>query len=283
MRQLLAAFTLLGIAGCAGGMRQGANPPPAPATICMPCGNPCQYPCQPSQPVAAAPAPAPTPTPTPPPPPPPPPAPEPAAAASFDPAPGHFTGAQQVTITSATPGAVIHYTTDGSAPTADSPVYTGPITVSKDTTVRAIAIAPGAPPSAESTAAYTIAPPAPPPRVSVTEKKLELTEKVFFDTGKTRIKTQSHALLDEVATVLKQHPEVKHVVVEGHTDDVGGAASNLKLSKGRAEAVRAYLVKKGVEASRLSAKGFGETRPVADNKTPAGRDANRRVEFVIPQ
>ncbi|HZZ83601.1 MAG TPA: OmpA family protein [Anaeromyxobacteraceae bacterium] len=281
MNRLLMAFAVLGAAGCAGVNQGGA----APAASSAPCGgawsNPYQYPCQPCKvaqapkpqppppPPAAAPAPAPAP------------APEPAATVGFDPAGGKYTSAQQVTLSSSTPGAVIHYTTDGSAPTADSPVYSGPITVSKDTEVRAIAIAPGTLPSAVATGAYTIAPPPPPARVQVKENKIELAEKVYFDSGKSTIKKQSYGLLDEAASVLKQHPEVKHVVIEGHTDNVGSAKLNTKLSKARAQAVRAYLVKKGVEASRLDAEGYGPANPIGDNKTAAGREANRRVDFMI--
>jgi outer membrane protein OmpA-like peptidoglycan-associated protein len=117
----------------------------------------------------------------------------------------------------------------------------------------------------------------------VTGTKLELKEKVFFDTARATIKAESNSLLDEAAAVLKAHPEVKKVVIEGHTDSRGDAAKNLKLSEARARAVKAYLVGQGVEAERLDAKGFGQTRPIADNKTEKGRDANRRVELMIAQ
>ena len=103
----------------------------------------------------------------------------------------------------------------------------------------------------------------------VTKEKLELKEKVFFDSSKTTIKPESDSLLDEVAQVLKDHPEVKHVVIEGHTDSSGAAAFNTTLSKGRAEAVRAYLVGKGVARSRLEPAGFGFERPVASNASPS--------------
>jgi outer membrane protein OmpA-like peptidoglycan-associated protein len=72
------------------------------------------------------------------------------------------------------------------------------------------------------------------------------------------------------------------VTIEGHTDNRGRAAANRKLSAARSRAVKAYLVNKGVEASRLDTKGYGPDRPAADNKTAAGREANRRVEFTIP-
>ena len=118
--------------------------------------------------------------------------------------------------------------------------------------------------------------------MKVTEKKLELLEKVYFDTSKTSIKPVSLPLLDEIAQVLVGNPQVKKVVVEGHTDNTGAAGFNTKLSQGRADAVKAYLVKKGVAADRLESKGFGPSQPIADNKTAKGREANRRVEFTIP-
>jgi outer membrane protein OmpA-like peptidoglycan-associated protein len=180
-----------------------------------------------------------------------------------------------------TPGASIHYTTDGSEPTAASPVYSAPIQVERATTIRALAVAPDAPASTVSAGAYGIAPPPPPARVVVTAKKVELKEKIFFDTSKATIKPVSFELLDEAAQVLNAHPEVKKLTIEGHTDSTGAAAANQALSQARAEAVRDYLVKKGVAADRLSAKGYGATRPIGENKTAAGRDANRRVELTI--
>jgi outer membrane protein OmpA-like peptidoglycan-associated protein len=236
-------------------------------------------------PVVAAPAPAPAPRPAPvaaasapsakPAPP---------ASATFHPAGGTFTSAQRVALATDSPGAAIHYTTDGSTPTASSQRYTDPIAVEKTTKVRALVTASDAPPSDVSEAEYVIAPPPPvsSARVKVTERKLELLEKVYFDTSRTSIKKTSLPLLDEVAQVLVANAGVKKVIVEGHTDAQGAPAKNQALSEGRAAAVRDYLVKKGIAPDRLESKGFGETRPIGDNKTPAGREANRRVEFVIP-
>lgn len=279
MKRRIVVVAAAALAGCA---TAGSQKAPVAYTgsmpMCMPCTNPC-YPDSgcPQKAVAEAPKPAPAP------------APVPAAAPTFSPAPGSYEGPKQVALSSATPGAVIHYTTDGTTPTADSPVYGGPIEVSKNTTIRAIATAPGALESPSAAGGYDIREPAPPPpppvpaRVVVTDKKIELKDKIFFDTGKATIKPESNSLLDETAAVLTAHPEVKRVLIEGHTDNRGGAKTNQKLSEARARAVREYLVGKGVDAGRLDAKGFGQTKPVADNKTAQGRDTNRRVEFTIVQ
>ncbi len=116
--------------------------------------------------------------------------------------------------------------------------------------------------------------------VVVTQQKIEIRQTVYFDTNKTTIKAVSFELLNEVALALKDNPTIK-VQVEGHTDSRGGDAKNLKLSQGRAESVLAYLVRQGISADRLSAKGFGEAVPISDNRTQVGREQNRRVEFLI--
>ncbi|HYO67609.1 MAG TPA: OmpA family protein, partial [Archangium sp.] len=117
--------------------------------------------------------------------------------------------------------------------------------------------------------------------VAIQKGKLEIKEQVFFATGKAVIQPRSFKMLDQVARVLQQHPEVDKMVIEGHTDNRGNAEANRKLSLARAEAVKVYLVSKGVEPSRLEAKGFGPDQPIASNKTDKGRAANRRVEFII--
>jgi outer membrane protein OmpA-like peptidoglycan-associated protein len=247
-------------------------------------GHPASWLCEGAPaPIVAAPAPVPQPAPTVAAPAPTPKA-APPASATFHPAGGTFTSAQRVALVSDSPAATIHYTTDGSTPTASSPRYAGPIAVERTTKVRALVTAADAPPSDVSEAEYVIAPPPPvsSARVKVTERKLELLEKVYFETSRTSIKKTSLPLLDEVAQVLAANPAVKRVIIEGHTDDVGATAKNQALSEGRAASVRDYLVKKGVAGDRLESKGFGEARPIGDNKTPAGREANRRVEFVIP-
>jgi OOP family OmpA-OmpF porin len=124
-------------------------------------------------------------------------------------------------------------------------------------------------------------PPPPPPKVEVKDDKIELNEKVNFETGKATLLPASETLLDEVAQVLTDHPELQKVRIEGHTDNQGGAAYNQKLSDKRAKAVREYLVKKGIDGKRLESKGFGLKKPLGDNKTPEGREQNRRVELHI--
>jgi outer membrane protein OmpA-like peptidoglycan-associated protein len=121
-----------------------------------------------------------------------------------------------------------------------------------------------------------------PKRVVVTMNKIEILEKIHFETGKARIRKDSFGLLDEIAQVLSDNPDIKLVEVAGHTDNQGSDELNMKLSQSRAEAVMMHLVKKGgIDPERLEAKGYGPTRPIQDNGTPDGRAANRRVEFVI--
>lgn len=111
--------------------------------------------------------------------------------------------------------------------------------------------------------------------------KLVLKDAVHFDSGRASIKQNSLPILDDLAGLLKLHPEIKRLRIDGHTDNEGPAVMNLELSQKRAEAVVDYLISKGIEASRLSAKGFGLERPIATNATPLGRAKNRRVECSI--
>lgn len=116
--------------------------------------------------------------------------------------------------------------------------------------------------------------------IVVTDKKIELKQTIFFATRKATIRPVSFPLLDEVAQAMADYPKIA-VSIEGHTDSQGPDAFNLKLSRNRAAAVRKYLMDKGVAAERMTAQGYGETMPLADNRTEAGRAQNRRVDFVI--
>lgn len=103
---------------------------------------------------------------------------------------------------------------------------------------------------------------------------------IFFDTGKFTLRKESRSELARLIKLLKENPTMK-IEIQGHTDDVGADADNLTLSKNRAKAVYDYLIKNGIEASRLISKGFGETKPLVANSSAENRQMNRRVEFVI--
>jgi outer membrane protein OmpA-like peptidoglycan-associated protein len=102
---------------------------------------------------------------------------------------------------------------------------------------------------------------------------------IQFDTGKYSIKPESQPIIDQIVALLKNNAGLK-LSIEGHTDNVGSAQSNKVLSEQRAKAVMDAVVSQGVEASRLSAVGWGQEKPVADNRTEEGRAKNRRVEIV---
>lgn len=118
------------------------------------------------------------------------------------------------------------------------------------------------------------------PRVIYEDGEFKVLDVVHFEHGKAEIKEESHSLLDQVALTIKANPETK-VRVEGHTDDTGPRDVNLRLSKARAQAVRSYLVKKGVSPGRLRAEGYGPDKPKLKESTPEARAKNRRVEFIV--
>lgn len=125
-------------------------------------------------------------------------------------------------------------------------------------------------------------PPKPPPRVELKEDKIQINEKVQFEYNSSKIKPDSFSLLQEVAKVIKDHPSLKKIRVEGHASSEGNDDYNMRLSDARAKAVRDYLINEGgVAADRLEAKGYGETKPIASNDTEEGKEQNRRVEFNI--
>lgn len=106
-------------------------------------------------------------------------------------------------------------------------------------------------------------------------------EIINFSTGSTQIPGYSTVFLDKAADVIKIAPSGTAIEIAGHTDNVGDSASNMTLSQQRADAVRDYLVQRGVPAEELTAKGYGDTRPVASNDTDEGRFRNRRIEFTV--
>jgi outer membrane protein OmpA-like peptidoglycan-associated protein len=124
-------------------------------------------------------------------------------------------------------------------------------------------------------------PPKPEKKARLVGRKIEILEKVMFEYNKANIKRESHALLNDVASVIKENPSIKKIRVEGHTDSDGSDKYNKKLSQKRAKAVKEFLVKAGIDGGILEAKGFGEEKPIADNSSDEGKEKNRRVEFNI--
>ncbi len=116
--------------------------------------------------------------------------------------------------------------------------------------------------------------------IVVTEAKIELKQKIFFETNKAVIMPRSFSLLAEIGQVMQSRPTMT-VRIEGHTDSRGKRPHNMTLSQSRADSVRQFLIGLGIEESRMEAKGFGPDQPIETNKTAAGREKNRRVEFFI--
>ncbi|MFD2724882.1 OmpA family protein [Hyunsoonleella rubra] len=120
------------------------------------------------------------------------------------------------------------------------------------------------------------------PEVSAEVQKTlnEYAKTILFDTGRSTIKSQSEEVLGDIIAILKEYPTAKFTV-EGHTDSVGSEKLNQRLSDSRANAVKEYLTSHGIDAFRLSALGYGESKPIDSNKTRAGRANNRRVEINL--
>ncbi len=118
-------------------------------------------------------------------------------------------------------------------------------------------------------------------KIDLEKKEIVILEKVYFDLGKATIRSESHPVLDAVVTIMQKYPNIKLVEVQGHTDKQGSDASNKKLSQRRADAVRTYLIKKGIEAERLTAVGYGEERLVDQADTEEAHQKNRRVQFIV--
>jgi len=119
----------------------------------------------------------------------------------------------------------------------------------------------------------------PPPAPPAKGTKIATVGSANFDFNKATIKPSGRDVLDGAVKTLRDNPSL-HVVVEGHTDSVGSDAYNMRLSEKRAKAVRDYLVREGVEPSRITTRGYGKSRPVASNDTAEGRSENRRAEVI---
>jgi OOP family OmpA-OmpF porin len=140
-----------------------------------------------------------------------------------------------------------------------------------------------APPPPPPPPAKPTPPPPPPPPPAPAPKPVERTiilDNVLFDFDKTAVKPDGTKILDRLIAFLKENSD-KKVDLEGHTDSVGTDRYNQTLSERRAAAVKEYLTKRGVDTSRITTKGFGESKPIADNKTAEGRAKNRRVEIKV--
>lgn len=124
----------------------------------------------------------------------------------------------------------------------------------------------------------------PPPRVELRDNKITIRDKIQFEVNKSDIKSESFSLMKEIADVIKKNPQIKKLSIEGHASSEGDPGYNKRLSQARAKAVMTYLVQKeGIDANKLSSKGWGAEKPIADNATEDGREKNRRVEFLVTE
>ncbi len=124
--------------------------------------------------------------------------------------------------------------------------------------------------------------PAAPTRAQLRNNKIEIAEKIQFEADKAIIKDASNSLLKEIADVMRANPNIKKISIEGHASAEGNAAHNKQLSADRANAVMSYLVtKEHIDASRLTAKGWGSEKPIASNDNEEGCEKNRRVDFLV--
>lgn len=119
------------------------------------------------------------------------------------------------------------------------------------------------------------------PKIAFAQKNIVFEGKIKFEKGKSVIKKESYSLLNDITNFLKQNTNIKFLSVEGHTDSDGSPILNQKLSTDRANAVKKYLIENGIPGDMVGAIGFGQDRPIASNLTELGKEANRRVEFII--
>jgi OOP family OmpA-OmpF porin len=117
----------------------------------------------------------------------------------------------------------------------------------------------------------------------VEAKEIRILERIEFETAKATLRPESLPVLEGVLRALTEHPDIRKLQVEGHTDNRGPDAFNMRLSQSRAQAVVAWLIEHGIASDRLLAQGFGETRPIDKNSSEDGRQRNRRVQFMIQE
>jgi OOP family OmpA-OmpF porin len=153
-----------------------------------------------------------------------------------------------------------------------------PDTIFNGQTVIGVGQAPALPPPVKPPPPV-VKPPA--ARVRINGNHVVITEKIQFEVNSAKIKPESNSLLDEIADVVKKSPQLKKVQVEGHSSSEGDAKANTQLSDDRAKSVVAALESRGVKPGLLVGKGFGSSVPIATNDNEAGREINRRVDFVI--
>lgn len=148
-----------------------------------------------------------------------------------------------------------------------------------DGAIKPVVVAPPAPPAPPAPVAPP-APPAPKPAPAPVSEKVTFAADAFFDFDKSVLKPEAKAKLDDLVSKISGI-NLEVIIAVGHTDSVGTDAYNQKLSVARSEAVKAYLVSKGLEKNRVYTEGKGEKQPIADNKTKEGRAKNRRVEIEV--
>jgi OmpA-OmpF porin, OOP family len=198
----------------------------------------------------------------------------PPAACALTASPAEIQKGQSSTLTFATSGTVKSAMLDGQ----EVPVTGAAKTVSPASTTTYTGECTGVGGTRTATATVTVAAPPPPPAPKVLDK---MTLRINFDFDKSVIREADEAELRKAVAFVKKYPDA-NVKIEGHTDSIGTEEYNQKLSEQRAEAVQNYLVQKGAcQRADISSVGYGELRPIADNKTAEGRAENRRVDIII--
>jgi OOP family OmpA-OmpF porin len=123
----------------------------------------------------------------------------------------------------------------------------------------------------------------PEPKAELKDDRIVIKDKIQFEYNSALIKAESNGLLNDVAQVIKENPQIQSISVEGHASSEGEAQHNLELSSARAKSVAQFLEGVGIPKEKLKSRGYGEEKPIADNDSDEGRSKNRRVEFVVVQ